>query len=60
MTVMRALALNGRRAQALEVIGRLRTRLVDEIGIDPGHPLQQLQLKILDSRTTEYLPLAAG
>lgn len=57
---MRALALNGRRARALEVFGRLRTRLVDEIGIEPGYPLQQLQLKILNSHTTKYLPLAAG
>lgn len=53
---MRALALNGRRAQALEVFGRLRSRLVDEIGIEPGYPLQQLQLKILNSRMSQLDP----
>ncbi|MFE9650552.1 BTAD domain-containing putative transcriptional regulator [Streptomyces sp. NPDC006365] len=55
---MRALALNGRRARALEVFGRLRTRLVNEIGIEPGYPLQQLQLTILNSHTTKYVPLS--
>ena len=53
---MRALALNGRRARALEVFGGLRARLVDEIGIEPGYPLQQLQLTILNSHTTEHIP----
>ncbi|MFF4604898.1 BTAD domain-containing putative transcriptional regulator [Streptomyces sp. NPDC001339] len=50
---MRALALNGRRARALEVFGGLRARLVDEIGIEPGYPLQQLQLRILNSHAPE-------
>ncbi|MBB1255826.1 AfsR/SARP family transcriptional regulator [Streptomyces alkaliterrae] len=48
---MRALALSGRRAQALEVFSTLRTRLVTEIGLEPGYPLQQLQLAILNSHT---------
>ncbi|MEV5333294.1 AfsR/SARP family transcriptional regulator [Streptomyces werraensis] len=55
---MRALALNGRRAAALEVFVRLRTRLIDEIGIEPGYPLQQLQTTILNSHKSAYSDLA--
>ncbi|MEV5431600.1 AfsR/SARP family transcriptional regulator [Streptomyces sp. NPDC052701] len=57
---MRALALNGRRAAALEVFVRLRTRLIDEIGIEPGYPLQQLQTTILNSHKSAYTDLALG
>ncbi|MFD9793118.1 BTAD domain-containing putative transcriptional regulator [Streptomyces sp. NPDC059070] len=46
---IRALALGGRRAEALGVFQALRTRLISEIGIEPGHPLQQLQLTVLNS-----------
>ncbi|GAA0449869.1 hypothetical protein GCM10010361_12420 [Streptomyces olivaceiscleroticus] len=46
---VRALALGGRRAEALEVLRSLRTRLVSEIGIEPGTPLKDLQLAILSS-----------
>lgn len=46
---VRALALGGRRAEALAVLRGLRVRLVDEIGIEPGAPLQDLQLAILNS-----------
>ncbi|MEU5633260.1 BTAD domain-containing putative transcriptional regulator [Streptomyces rishiriensis] len=45
----RALALGGRRAEALGVLRTLRTRLVSEIGIEPGAPLRELQLAILSS-----------
>ncbi|MFI9616997.1 BTAD domain-containing putative transcriptional regulator [Streptomyces sp. NPDC052023] len=54
---MRALALNGRRAAALEIFVRLRTRLIDEIGIEPGYPLQQLQRTILDSHKAAHTSL---
>ncbi|MFF1481209.1 BTAD domain-containing putative transcriptional regulator [Streptomyces sp. NPDC058301] len=46
---IRALALGGRRAEALGVFQALRARLVSEIGIEPGYPLQQLQLTVLNS-----------
>lgn len=48
---MRTLALNGRRVQALKEFSGLRDRLVNEMGIEPGHPLQQLQQTILNSHT---------
>ncbi|MFF8102238.1 AfsR/SARP family transcriptional regulator [Streptomyces sp. NPDC016640] len=46
---VRALALGGRRAEALGVLRTLRTRLVSEIGTEPGAPLRELQLGILSS-----------
>ncbi len=46
---VRALALGGRRAEALGVLRTLRTRLVSEIGIEPGASLRELQLAILSS-----------
>jgi DNA-binding SARP family transcriptional activator len=55
---MRALALNGRRAAALEIFVRLRTRLIDDIGIEPGYPLQQLQRTILNSHKSAHTSLA--
>lgn len=48
---VRALALGGRRAEALGVLRTLRTRLVSEIGIEPGAPLRELQLSILSSES---------
>jgi SARP family transcriptional regulator, regulator of embCAB operon len=48
---VRALALGGRRAEALGVLRSLRARLVSEIGIELGHSLQELQLAILNSES---------
>ncbi|WP_272926845.1 AfsR/SARP family transcriptional regulator [Streptomyces sp. SID486] len=57
---MRALALNGRRAAALEVFVRLRSRLIEEIGIEPGYPLHELQRKILNSHTVAHASLSVN
>jgi len=46
---MRALSLSGRRAQALDVYLTLHTRLVTEVGIEPGRPIRQIQSAILSS-----------
>ncbi len=45
--LMRALAATGRTADALAAFDRLRDRLADELGVDPGAELQALQLSVL-------------
>ncbi len=45
--LMLALYRSGRQAEALEAYQDLRRALVDELGIEPGQPLQRLQQAIL-------------
>jgi DNA-binding SARP family transcriptional activator len=45
--LMLALYRSGRRAEALEAYGRARRVLVDELGLEPGPQLRELQLAIL-------------
>jgi hypothetical protein len=47
--LMTALYRCGRRADALEAFTRARTRLVEELGIEPAAELQQLQRATLTS-----------
>ncbi|SEU27728.1 AfsR/SARP family transcriptional regulator [Nonomuraea wenchangensis] len=47
--LMRALYEHGRRSEALEVYRQFRSRLVDELGLEPTSELQQLQQRILES-----------
>ncbi|MGW4128465.1 BTAD domain-containing putative transcriptional regulator [Amycolatopsis japonica] len=46
--LMRALYHNGRQADALGVYRRLRARMVDGLGLDPGRELQELEQAILN------------
>ncbi|WP_162907661.1 AfsR/SARP family transcriptional regulator [Allorhizocola rhizosphaerae] len=54
--LMRALHGAGRRGEALQAYGRLRTRLAEELGIDPGQHLQDLHTALL--RDTVPTPIA--
>lgn len=47
-TLMRSLYATGRQADALEVFGRLRRRLLDDLGVDPSQELRLLELAILN------------
>ncbi|MFC8042156.1 BTAD domain-containing putative transcriptional regulator [Nocardia sp. NPDC057353] len=58
---MRALYLDGRRAQALGVFVRLRTRMVTELGLEPSAPIQQLRQAILRADDDDFASsLTAG
>lgn len=45
--LMTALLRDGRRAEALDVYGRLRLRLSEELGVDPGASVQEVYLRAL-------------
>lgn len=45
--LMRALSARGRRAEALTVFERIKTALVEELGVDPGPELRQAHLEAL-------------
>ena len=45
--LIRALYGSGRQAEALRAFGRARARLIDEIGVEPGAELRQLEAAVL-------------
>jgi predicted ATPase/DNA-binding SARP family transcriptional activator len=50
--LMRALAATGRQADALAAYQALRTRLADELGLDPGPQLRAVHLEVLRGEIT--------
>lgn len=53
------LAGSGRQTEALRLIGRTRTRLVDELGIDIGEHLRDAHLRVLRQQALPATPVAA-
>jgi DNA-binding SARP family transcriptional activator/tetratricopeptide (TPR) repeat protein len=47
-----ALAQTGRQAEALEQYEQVRTRIADELGVDPGTELQRIHADLLGGATT--------
>ncbi|MER7004224.1 BTAD domain-containing putative transcriptional regulator [Dactylosporangium sp. NPDC000555] len=54
--LMLALYRDGRQAEALAVYKRLRAQLIEEIGVEPGPPLRELQKRILNADPALLLP----
>ncbi|WP_405056494.1 NB-ARC domain-containing protein [Kribbella sp. NBC_01505] len=62
--LMRALAADGRQAEALEVYTRTRETLIDELGVEPGPALREVHQAVLRNegaaRARDELPYAGA
>jgi DNA-binding SARP family transcriptional activator/tetratricopeptide (TPR) repeat protein len=56
LLLMHALDGAGRHAEALETYGQARTVISDELGVDPGHELQQLYADLLAADAAPRVP----
>jgi DNA-binding SARP family transcriptional activator len=54
--LMLALSRDGRRADALRIFQELRERLVADLGVEPGFPIQELHQRILAGDADLFLP----
>jgi len=54
--LMRALAATGRQAEALAAYESLRTRLADELGIDPSEQVKAVHLEVLRGKVEAAVP----
>lgn len=54
--LMTALYRCGRQAEALNVYGRVRRTLIEELGLEPGQELQNLQQAILNQGSSLFAP----
>lgn len=59
LLLARALSASGDRAAALAVIARFRQALAEELGLDPGPALGELELSILRAEPLQQAPGAA-
>ncbi|ASF12925.1 regulator [Nocardia brasiliensis] len=55
-----ALYVYGRQSDALDAARRLRATLADELGIDPGPPIRELEARILRQEPLEFRARAAA
>lgn len=55
-----ALYLSGRQSDALEAVRRIRVRLAEELGIDPGRTLRELEARIVRQEPLDARPVAAA
>ncbi|TQR85765.1 AAA family ATPase [Mycobacterium hodleri] len=51
-----ALGAAGRQVEALSVFRRVRTRLADDLGLDPGHALESAHRRVLSQSATQGRP----
>jgi DNA-binding SARP family transcriptional activator len=59
--LMQALVAGGRQGDALAVFARLRSRLADELGLDPSPQLRELEQRVLRQELpVPGIPVAAG
>jgi DNA-binding SARP family transcriptional activator len=58
--LMLALYRSGRQADALATYRQMRVRLAEELGTDPGRPLQQLHQRVLTADTALAAPTGAA
>ncbi len=59
-TLMRSLYATGRQVEALQAFAQLRRRLLDDLGVDPSPPLQELELAILHQSVDNTPPPVAA
>lgn len=55
-----SLYLDGRQAEAAEVYRSVRTRLIEDLGLEPGHDLRQMHQLVLEQAPSLLVPPAAG
>ena len=56
--LMLLLAASGQQAAALSLYAELRTRLDEELGVEPGHDLADAHLRVLRHEVTAAAPAA--
>ena len=55
-SLVSVLGAAGRQVEALSVFSRVRTRLADDLGFDPGHALESAHRRVLSQSATQVRP----